>query len=121
MTVPGSAHSENDIGVPYIITTKAPGFSIESRFVWQPYPEGMKLPRNPLPCLPTVAKEKIMRQLGQLTCRLLEHPFSKLGSLFKRDGEYVVEECLSPTFTWNSRDSLSEAARGPFDNEKAYY
>ncbi|KAH6667124.1 hypothetical protein B0J14DRAFT_183036 [Halenospora varia] len=111
----------NEIGVPFILATRAPGFSISSKFIWDPYPEGMKQPRCPLPCLPRVAKEKIMRQLGMITSQILNRPFDQIGSLRERDGEYHIEECLSPALTWSSRDSFDDIARGPFNNDKEYY
>jgi hypothetical protein len=81
----------------------------------------MKQPRYPLPCLPRVAKEKIMRQLGMIVSQILNRPFNKIGSLRERDGEYHIEECLSRALTWSSRDSFYDIARGPFYNDKEYH
>ncbi|KAH9212384.1 hypothetical protein DL95DRAFT_447656 [Leptodontidium sp. 2 PMI_412] len=107
--------------VPYMLTTRAPGFSISSKFLWNPYAEGIKLPRNPLPCLPTAAKEKIMRQLGFLIARILKSPFKEIGSLYEREGKVRVGQCLSRTLTWCRRDLCKEIARGPFNSDKDYY
>jgi hypothetical protein len=111
----------NDIGIPYILTTEAPGFSISSKFVWDPYPEGTKQPRKPLPCISRADKEKIMRQLGMLTSKILNSPFEKIGSLYEREGKVHVGECLSRALTWSSRDSFGDIERGPFSDDKDYY
>ncbi|CZS88451.1 uncharacterized protein RCO7_04372 [Rhynchosporium graminicola] len=111
----------NTIEVIYMITTRAPGYSIGSKCLWKPYAEDIKLPRNPLPCLPTAAKEKIMRQLGFFTSKILQSPFEEIGSLFERKGKVRIGRCLSRTLTWFGRDLCGEIARGPFTNDKDYY
>ena len=78
-----SGSAINTIKIAYILTTRAPGFSISSKFLWSPLAEGIKLPRNSLPCLPKAAKEKIMRQLGFLIAKILQSPFEKISSLYK--------------------------------------
>ncbi|CZT52678.1 uncharacterized protein RSE6_14033 [Rhynchosporium secalis] len=111
----------NTIQIPYMLTTRAPGFSISSKFLWNPYAEGVKLPRNPLPCLPLTAKEKIMRQLGFLIAKILQSPYEQIGSLYEREGKVRVGRCLSRTLTWSGRDLCGQIARGPFSNDKDYY
>ncbi|RDW72089.1 hypothetical protein BP5796_08123 [Coleophoma crateriformis] len=115
-----SSSQSNDIGIPFIITTKAVGSPL-SNFVWEPLPEGKK-PHKKLPCLKTVDKEKILRQLGAVTAQLLNLPLEKIGSLHEKDGEFLMGKCLSPAFTWYSRDSLGDyVLRGPFKSDKEYY
>jgi len=66
-------------------------------------------------------KQKIMSQIGAIMFRLSQLRIEKLGSLFQDDNDdYVVGECLSPSFVWQDRDSLKAVDRGPFDNERAY-
>ncbi|KAG4435080.1 hypothetical protein IFR05_009439 [Cadophora sp. M221] len=111
----------NHIEIPYILTTRAPGFSIGSRFLWNPYAAGIKLPRNPRLCLPTAAKEKIMKQLGFLIARILQSPFEEIGSLYEMEGKVRVGQCISRTLTWSGRDLCGDIASGPFSNDKDYY
>ncbi|KAF5613873.1 kinase-like domain protein [Fusarium subglutinans] len=63
-----------------------------------------------------------MNQLGAIMSRLSKVHFDKIGSLFEDDtGGFSVGECLSPVFTWQSRDSLeTEIERGPFKDETLY-
>jgi hypothetical protein len=75
--------------------SKAPGFPL-SRFAWDPCPEGMVSSRKPRPYLGRKNKKKIMAQLGAITSQLLNLRFDKIGSLFKKGGEFHVEEYLSP-------------------------
>ena len=116
-----SASARNSIGLAYMLTTRAPGFSISSKYLWDPYADDMKLPRNPLPCLTTAAKEKIMKQLGILIARILQSPFEEIGSLYRRDDKVGVGQCLSRTLTWSGRDLCRDIARGPFRNDQDYY
>lgn len=116
-----SGSAMNTIGIAYILTTRAPGFSIGSKFIWNPYAEGTKLPRNPLPCLPKAAKEKIMRQLGSLIAQILKLPYEEIGSLYELDGNVRVGQCLSRALTWSGRDLCEGIARGPFSNDEDYY
>lgn len=61
-----------------------------------------------------------MSQLGTIMSELSERRFDKIGSLFDDgNGSYNVGECLSPTLTWQERDSL-ELDRGPFNEERDY-
>jgi hypothetical protein len=121
LTYSTSGSAMNAIEIAYMLTTRAPGFPISSKFVWNPYGEGLKLPRNPLPHLPKAAKEKIMGQLGFLIAKILQSPFEKIGSLYESEGKVCVGQCLSRTLTWSGRDLCREIARGPFNNDKDYY
>ncbi|KAF5550716.1 kinase-like domain-containing protein [Fusarium mexicanum] len=81
-----SGSKNTDIGIPYILQSKATGRSLGS-YAWSP-------PR---------------------------HRFDKIGSLFQDgDSGYAVGECLSPSLTWQDRDSL-ELDRGPFKTEHDYF
>lgn len=111
----------NNIGIPYILITRAPGFFISSKFMWDPYLKGIKRPRQPLPYLLRAAKEKIIRQLRILTSKILNLPFKKISSLYKQEGKFYIGECLLCALTWSSRDSFSNIARGLFSNNKDYY
>ncbi|EJP65969.1 RNase H domain containing protein [Beauveria bassiana ARSEF 2860] len=116
------ASCDNDIGVPYILMSKAAGRSLReyhwincttSSFTADP----LRLP------LPDGARENIMRQLGDITGRLSRLRFDKIGSVFEDGlGSYVVGECLSPALIWQHRDSLEDTAveRGPFTYDGQY-
>jgi hypothetical protein len=121
LTYSPSGSATNAIEIAYMLTTRAPGFSISSKFLWSPLAEGIKRPRNSLPCLPKAAKEKIMRQLGFLIAKILQSPFEKIGSLYEWGEKVYVGQCLSRTLTWSGRDLCGEIARGPFSNDKDYY
>ena len=125
MLIPRSESSDNEIGVPYILQSKAPGRSLAS-YNWSGLPdEEVQVPGiyhpPPLP-LSDKDREKIMSQLGAIMSELSDHPFEKIGSLFSDDGAggYKIGECLSPSLTWQDRDSLEELDRGPFDEERSY-
>ncbi|TWU72927.1 hypothetical protein ED733_000798 [Metarhizium rileyi] len=76
---------------------------------------------RPLLPLPAGTREIVMKQLGVLLGQLSTLRFDKIGSLFEdASGNYVVGECLSPTLTWQERDSLDGIERGPFLHESQY-
>ncbi|KAF4439335.1 Altered inheritance of mitochondria protein-like protein [Fusarium austroafricanum] len=117
-----SGNHKNDIGVPYILQSKAPGRPL-SDYRWTEtsiQPPGFTHPSQ-LP-LSDEDRQKIMNQLGAIMSRLSNVHFSKIGSLFEDDdGGFSVRECLSPVLTWQSRDSLeTELDRGPFSQEDCY-
>ncbi|KAF7561359.1 hypothetical protein G7046_g2787 [Stylonectria norvegica] len=118
-----SGTHQNDIGVPYILQSKASGRPL-SDYRWTQAsirPAGV---RDPFPRLPLSDsdRQKIMNQLGVIKSRLSKVHFDKIGSLFEDDdGGFSVRECLSPVLTWQSRDSLeTEIDRGPFSQEDRY-
>lgn len=61
-----------------------------------------------------------MNQLGNILSELADCRFENIGSLFNDgDGSYFVGECVSPSFTWQTRDSL-DLDRDPFEKEDDY-
>ncbi|KAM0523869.1 hypothetical protein ACHAPE_001122 [Trichoderma viride] len=119
--VPEVGTSDNSIGVPYILQSKAAGRSLGS-YDWSQCPNrftGSRNPRIPLP-ISDKGREKVMEQLGSIMAELSDHRFAKIGSLLKDGGgDYIVGECLSPCLTWQERDSL-DLDRGPFHQEDDY-
>ncbi|KAF5637892.1 kinase-like domain protein [Fusarium sp. NRRL 52700] len=116
-----SGSSDNDIGVPYILQSKATGRSLGS-YAWSPprhQVPGLQHRSPPMP-ISDDSRGKVMSQLGAFMSELSAHRFDTIGSLF-RDGDtnYAVGECLSPSLTWQERDSL-ELDRGPFNTEHDY-
>ncbi|KAF5701292.1 altered inheritance of mitochondria [Fusarium mundagurra] len=118
-----SGTHDNDIGIPYILQSKASGRPL-SDYRWtepavQPPNIGHPITRLPLS---DPEREKIMNQLGAIMSRLSKVHFDDIGSLFEDDtGGFSVGECLSPVLTWQSRDSLeTEIERGPFTDEILY-
>lgn len=62
-----------------------------------------------------------MKHLGVIMGQLSTLRFDKIGSLFEHGStDYVVGECLSPSLTWQERDSLDGVERGPFLDESQY-
>ncbi|RKL50621.1 hypothetical protein BFJ72_g74 [Fusarium proliferatum] len=116
-----SGSSDNEIGIPYILQSKALGRSLGS-YAWSPpryQVPGLQYRSPPMP-ISDENRGKIMRQLGAFMSELSTHRFDSIGSLFREgDASYVVGECLSPSLTWQERDSL-ELDRGPFNNEHDY-
>ncbi|KAK3393983.1 hypothetical protein B0H63DRAFT_531933 [Podospora didyma] len=68
-------------------------------------------------------RQKIMRQLGEITAQLSHLRFSTISSLVEDEqpGAYKVEECLLPSFIWFRREELEELDRGPFHDERDYF
>lgn len=107
--------------MPYILQSKATGRSLRS-YDWSQCPDRFTGSRNPRPLLPISDKgrEKVMEQLGSIMAELSEHRFTKIGSLFgDGNGDYIVGECLSPSLTWQEKDSL-DLNRGPLHQEHDY-
>ncbi|KAI1059410.1 hypothetical protein LB506_012681 [Fusarium annulatum] len=113
----------NDIGIPYILQSKASGRPLSDYRWTEPsvQPPNIRHPISQLP-LSESDRERIMNQLGAIMSRLSRVHFNKIGSLFEDDtGGSSVGECLSPVLTWQSRDSLEkEIERGPFTEEPVY-
>lgn len=101
--------------------SKGPGFPL-NKFAWNSRPRSMTSSLKEGPCLDNISKEKIMKQLGEITSQLLSLRFDKIGSLFEEDGRYFIKECLSPALIWHQRDYLQdEVSRGPFQYEQDYF
>lgn len=120
-----SASRGNNIGIPYILMSKAPGCAL-SEYDWCdgkypiPEPETQVTSLQVLP-MSEAAREKVMRQLGAISGKLLETRLEKVGSIFEDDeGNYQVGECLSPSLIWQWRDSLEGIDRGPFSRDSEY-
>ena len=117
-----SGSFDNDIGVPYILTSKPHGRAL-SEYEWA---EGAhKVPGYPSPGprlpLPENGRERVMSQLGTIMEQLSETRFEKIGSLVEDpNGHYSVGECLSPSLLWQSRDSLDGIDRGSISKERRY-
>ncbi|KAF9770263.1 hypothetical protein IL306_012213 [Fusarium sp. DS 682] len=66
-------------------------------------------------------REKVMSQLGTMISELSTHRFEKIDSILEdSEGGHAIGECLSPSLTWQERDSL-ELNRGPFNEEREYF
>ncbi|KAF5611582.1 RNase H domain protein [Fusarium subglutinans] len=116
-----SGDGRNEIGVPYILMSKASGRPL-SDYDWielsriQGYTS-----RRPLLPMTHRDREKVMAQLGATMLQLLDIHFDKIGSLFQdSNGNYCVGECLSPSLLWQHRDELEGIDRGPFNQESQY-
>ncbi|KAF5551063.1 altered inheritance of mitochondria [Fusarium mexicanum] len=118
-----SGSHDNDIGVPYILQSKASGRPLSDYRWTEPVvqPPNIRYPISQLP-LSESDRKRIMNQLGAIMCCLSNVHFNKIGSLLEDNtGGFSVGECLSPLFTWQSRDSLeTEIERGPLTDETLY-
>lgn len=106
-----SASSDNDIGIPFIFMSEAPGWPL-SKF-WRPA-------GSPQPDLETPSKAKILSQLGGITWKLSQLQFDKIGSLFEEGESFEIKECLSRGHMLHGRYSL-EIPRGPFTSVANFY
>ncbi|KAG5826408.1 hypothetical protein H9Q74_003502 [Fusarium xylarioides] len=118
-----SGTHENDIGIPYILQSKASGRPLSDYRWTEPIiqPPNIRHPVARL-SLSELDRERILNQLGVIMSRLSKVHFDKIGSLFEDvTGGFSVGECLSPVLTWQSRDSFeTEIERGPFTDETLY-
>ncbi|GFG00835.1 aminoglycoside phosphotransferase [Aspergillus udagawae] len=106
-----SASSDNDIGIPFILMSEAPGWPLSK--VWRPA-------GSPQPVLDGPSKARIFSQLGAITWKLSQLRFNKIGSLFEENGSFEIKECLSRGHMLHERYSL-EIPRGPFTSEAEFY
>ncbi|KAH8730587.1 hypothetical protein GQ44DRAFT_756462 [Phaeosphaeriaceae sp. PMI808] len=111
----------NEIGVPYILMSKARGFPLSTR-IWQTHADRVpNTSANPRRRFTNEEKEKIMKQLGAIVSQLSRLRLDKIGSLFEEQGCYTVKACLSPGHLLHERHTLREICRGPFYNEGDYF
>ena len=106
-----SASSDNEIGIPFILMSEAPGWPL-SKF-W-------KSAGSSQPSLETPRKAKILSQLGGITWKLAQLRFNRIGSLFEENGSFIIKECLSRGHMMNERCSL-DIPRGPFTSKAEFY
>ncbi|KAH1486011.1 hypothetical protein KXX06_004394, partial [Aspergillus fumigatus] len=106
-----NASPDNDIGIPFILMSEAPGWPL-AKF-WRPA-------GSPEPDLDAPSKARVLSQLGAITWKLSQLRFSKIGSLFEEDGSFEIKECLSRGHMLHERYAL-EIPRGPFNSEAEFY
>ena len=114
---------ENDIGIPYILMSKATGHPL-AKYDWRAHthePSGLNGSASPAQVLAEEEKKKIMRQLGCYARQLFGLRFPTIGSLFEGDEGYYIDECLSPGHILQDRETIKDIPRGPFHNEADYY
>ncbi|OJD12882.1 hypothetical protein AJ78_06597 [Emergomyces pasteurianus Ep9510] len=100
-----SASRDNEIGVPYILMSKASGFPLSCRWEIMTYKE----------------KAKILDQLGAITWQLSRLRFSHIGSLYEDETGLHVKSCLSRGLLTHARHSLKHLNRGPFPVVADYF
>ncbi|KAK4452739.1 hypothetical protein QBC34DRAFT_398176 [Podospora aff. communis PSN243] len=102
-----SSTYDNDIGIPFILMSKAPGEPL-SKFNWQTHPHEQPVSRRA--GRPVTDEEK-----------LFDLRFSTIGSLLEGDEGYYVGECLSPGHVFEDRGTIEDMERGPFHSESEYF
>ncbi|KAJ0415441.1 hypothetical protein BJY00DRAFT_317865 [Aspergillus carlsbadensis] len=119
------ATDQNDIGVPYILMSKASGVPL-STYQWTD--DTISPPSNRDKSRATLSasqKWKILRQLGGIHAALSNIRFSEIGSLFMDDDDSypTLRKCLFPSLIWNGRDGFDDTVitRGPFPESKALH
>lgn len=123
LLTPSSSTEQNDIGVPYILMSKAPGMPL-STFDWKEnMKKAPKVAYNSRDVLTLAQKQKVMKQLGRICASLSNLRFNQLGSLFLQEKGYVIGKSLYPGLTWQGRDLFGddEIPRGPFDDARGFY
>ena len=122
-----SPRSDNDIGVPYILQSKATGTLLLNYSIREATGKG--------PGLTDVEQcAVVMRQLSEYTEELSRVCFGQIGSLVYDKGDndddklgnsgtasYSVGPCLAPAFIRNHRHLLDKLDRGPFPSQAAYF
>ncbi|CAK7216783.1 hypothetical protein SCUCBS95973_002923 [Sporothrix curviconia] len=113
-----SPHKDNDIGVPYILQSKAKGTCLLDYSIRAATGKGAHLTDEQCAL--------VMRQLGDFTEQLSRVRFPQIGSLVRHDddgstGDYAIGPCLAPAFVWSHRHLLDNLKRGPFDRQDAYF
>lgn len=103
--------SNNGIGIPYILMSKAKG---------RPLEEAWGLSRSAHDLHPG-NKAKVLFQLGHITWKLAQLRFDQIGSLFEMNGAFTLGECLSRGHNLHERHSLDDIYRGPFATESDFY
>jgi hypothetical protein len=68
-----------------------------------------------------VDKAKVLSQLGEITWKLAQVRFDRIGSLFEEDDNIKIGECMSRGHVLHQRYSLDEILRGPFATESEFY
>lgn len=114
---------DNNIGIPYILMSKAIGHPL-AKYDWRPQTHETSGPNDfatPARALTNEEKKKIMRQLGCYTSQLYGLRFGTIGSLFEDDQGYYIDKCLSPGHVLQDRETIEDIPRGPFHNEADYY
>ncbi|GFN11013.1 hypothetical protein AtubIFM56815_008580 [Aspergillus tubingensis] len=105
------ASSDNDIKVPFILMSQAPGWPLSK--VWVSA-------GSPLPDLDPSKKAKVVTQLGGITWKLSQLRLDRIGSLYEDDGAFKIEECLWRCYMLHER-FLLEGQRGPFATNAEFY
>ncbi|PYH34767.1 RNase H domain-containing protein [Aspergillus neoniger CBS 115656] len=95
------ASSDNDIKVPFILMSQAPGWPLSK--VWI-------LPK----------KGKVITQLDGVTWKLSQLRLDRIDSLYEDDGAFKIEECLWRCYMLHER-FLLEGRRGPFATNAEFY
>ncbi|RNJ54924.1 hypothetical protein D7B24_009304 [Verticillium nonalfalfae] len=114
---------ENDIGIPFILMSKAPGHPL-AKYDWRTRthePSGQSSSATLPRVLTNEEKKTIMRQLGCYARQLFGLRFPTIGSLFEGDKGYYVDECLSPGHVLQDRETIEDIPRGPFHQQVDYY
>ncbi|EER36593.1 conserved hypothetical protein [Histoplasma capsulatum H143] len=99
-----SCSKENDIGIPYILMSKAPGSSLQPHWTHMSSDD----------------KAKILRQLGSITWQLCQLKFDRIGSLFEGPRGPVIKTCLARGLLVCERHTLP-LNRGPFTSTIDFY
>ncbi|KAJ5953652.1 hypothetical protein N7454_000548 [Penicillium verhagenii] len=91
--------------------SEAPGWPLSK--AWRPAGSSQ-------PDLDTLSKAKVLSQLGEITWKLSQLRFDKIGSLFEEDESFEIKECLSRGHMLHGRYSL-DIPREPFTSEVEFY
>ncbi|EGX88001.1 hypothetical protein CCM_09137 [Cordyceps militaris CM01] len=114
----------NDVGVPYILMSKASGIALAAHD-WQA--QRLSSPQHTLQTQPRKTmhhddRMKVMQQLGYYSSQLYQLRFPSIGSLFEgADGAFGIQQCCSPGHLFEGRDSIQEITRGPFTSSREFY
>lgn len=104
LTVNNSCTKANGIGVPFIPMSKAAldAWSWDAR-------RCSKVPTShgkSRPCLTSIGRKKIMKQIGGIISQLSRLRFDQIGWLFEEERTYQIKSALTPTFCLHGRDGF---------------
>ena len=99
-----SHSAENEVGIPYIVMSKAPGYPLQLSWA----------------CMSSEDKAKVLRQLGSATWQLCQLKFDQIGSLFDSGHGPVINRCLTRGLLVHGRHTLDHL-RGPYASATDFY
>ncbi|KAG8531780.1 uncharacterized protein KY384_003416 [Bacidia gigantensis] len=104
---------DNDVGVPYILMSKADGIPLADKWKPNTSTRDNRLTQSQM--------EGVVCQLGVITEALSRLTFDQAGSIIEEGGEFLTTTCLTRGLLLDQRYAMGDIPRGPFKSETDYY